>query len=60
MLFSRQPHLVFYICYVERAKNTHKNLLEMFLERGFSYTEIAQNVTKEITKDAYIYKVNKA
>ena len=59
-LFTKQkPGLVFYICYIERIKSVHRNLLSSLQNRNFSVLEIAKNVTKPIYEHAYIYKVTR-
>mmetsp|Transcript_1150 Transcript_1150/g.2112 ORF Transcript_1150/g.2112 Transcript_1150/m.2112 type:complete len:122 (+) Transcript_1150:423-788(+) len=54
-----EEKLVFYICYVERIKNVHRELLETLKEMGFSVVEIAQEVTKPLSGDAFIYEIRR-
>ena len=59
-LFRRQPNIVFYICYIERIKAVHKDLLKNLKEEmKFTVEEIAKNVTKEANPDSYIYKITR-
>ena len=50
---------MFYICYIERAKVTHKLLLDAFAENHFLLEEIGQDQSKKIDANSYIYKVIK-
>ena len=50
---------MFYICYIERAVATHKDLLNQFKENSFQLEEIGQEVSKAIDVNSYIYKVTK-
>jgi hypothetical protein len=39
-LFDKNDNLIFYICYIERVSNTHKELLKAFDDNGFKREEI--------------------
>jgi len=54
-LFSCNPGLTFYICYIERHKITHIELLEELAKRHYEVTEIGQSVTKSLHKLSFIY-----
>ena len=59
LLFAKNPNLVFYICYIERHTNTHNQLKEELLANQFQFTELSQEFTKPLCKDAFIYKIVK-
>lgn len=59
-LFSMFSPLEFYICYVERAKTTHRLLLKEFETKGFKYEEVGLDFVKSIDSDGYIYRVTKS
>ena len=50
---------MFYICYVERSSNVHKELLEKLAENKFKVDEIAKDVTKPINGMSFIYKITR-
>lgn len=58
-LFNANPGLVFYICYIERHKITHIELLEELKTRGYSVSELGEEVTKPINKASFIYLIKK-
>ena len=53
--FHSNPKLVFFICYIERHKITHIELLEELAKRHYEVTEIGQEVTKTLNKFSFIY-----
>lgn len=53
--FANNPKLVFYICYIERHRITHIELLEELAKRGYKVKEIGQEVTKGLSKLSFIY-----
>jgi hypothetical protein len=57
--FNRKPNLIFYICYIERHKITHIELLEQFEKRSYSVNEIGQSVTKGMHKLSFIYEIKR-
>lgn len=42
-LFTRNPKLIFYVCYIERHSNTHRSLLEELAISNFQVQEIGQD-----------------
>ena len=58
-LFERNSTLVFYICYIERVSNVHKELLSQFQLNGFKFSEEGQDLTKPLDPNSYIYRVTK-
>eukprot|EP00347_Sterkiella_histriomuscorum_P018612 403344856 len=59
ILFERNQGLVFYICYIERVKNVHKELLVQFKEYEFIVEEIGEELTKPIDVNSFIYRVTR-
>jgi hypothetical protein len=59
-LFDLNADLKFYLCYIERHSNTHKELLEALSLGNFTVVEVGQQQTKAVTKDAYIYLVTRS
>ena len=57
IIFDRHPNIIFYICYIERVANTHKELLKGFTDFKFKVEEVGQEISKEIDKNSFIYKV---
>ena len=58
-LFTNQPELVFYVCYIERITDVHKALLKNLDEYNMKVEEVGHGVTKLIEKHSFIYKVTK-
>ena len=53
------PELEFYICYIERHKNTHEELRKKLKERGYKITQIGKEITQELNENSYMYSITK-
>lgn len=51
--------LIFYICYIERHKNTHEELRKKLGERGYQIAQIGQEITKDLNENSYMYSITK-
>ena len=58
-LFENNPDIIVYICYIERAKQTHRQLKQRWTEYGFNFAEFAQDITKPIATDSFLYRLEK-
>ena len=56
-LFDANPSIQFYLCYIERHGNTHKNLLKELDVKGFKVVEIGQEQTKPVNKYSFLYHI---
>ena len=57
--FALNPSLVFYICYIERHKITHIELLAELEKRSYTVVEIGQSISKKMHKLSFIYEIKR-